>query len=482
MPNGNAEAGLYKRVPRGTALKALNLEHYMDNPLNEDDLNSLGLVHAERSPTKSYQDGGIMVLRSSSLNWTPPQQLAWETARIEIYGAGNILVEPAILVTASSNKAWAVPVGDIRPKFAKIFFDNSSPAIVQVTDLDALAVTTLPAQQGRKKHLAGILAETFSETLDLIEALNQLEALDAENGSFLDPKSSLGSSTKADRQQMPQYEVLSYEDFVRARTTARSHENHVGLFMNGRHDSAANIISGCLNRLIGLVGPDLNAIEDNDIERLNAINFNISEPQELNEQDDGSDPQPGSKQVHGKHFLNLATAHKLQDAVSAFEERCKALKDKEIGTAEIVRLRTLLQIIICHAQPIQGIPQKAQILPIYSPKGYDWPRLVGRLLLQHFSSTRVFQNLRLEQDESEQHRIIEYLAMASWAASAALSAISSDKQAGHMTALLQRLNTSLQVQVQAILSTLEEDKFYYSQVCEKLENRFGPYLGRVKVR
>ena len=51
---------------------------------------------------------------------------------------------------------------------------------MQVTDLDILAVATLPPLRGKKKPLSDILAELMNEDLILIETLNQLEALEIE--------------------------------------------------------------------------------------------------------------------------------------------------------------------------------------------------------------------------------------------------------------------------------------------------------------
>src|SRR3546814_2869258 len=77
----------------------------------------------------------------------------------------------------------------------------------------------------------------------------------------------------------------------------------------------------------------------------------------------------------------------------------------------MVRLRALMQIILSHAQPIAGPYSASQILPVYTADAYDWPRLIGRLLQLHFGASRALQNLAVENDEAEQQRVIEYLAL-----------------------------------------------------------------------
>src|SRR3546814_1577280 len=79
----------------------------------------------------------------------------------------------------------------------------------QVADLDYLAVTTLPPQKGRKKRLMDTLAEAIHEDLALIEALNQLEAIEDEERSSLSiPKAKPHAQEEAARE----YAVLPYEE------------------------------------------------------------------------------------------------------------------------------------------------------------------------------------------------------------------------------------------------------------------------------
>jgi hypothetical protein len=170
----------------------------------------------------------------------------------------------------------------------------------------------------------------------------------------------------------------------------------------------------------------------------------------------------------------------MQEAVQAFEGRCRSLIGKPIGTAELVRLRALLQIILRHAQPIKGTPAPDQILPIHTKDGYDWPRLVGRLLRQHFGTARALQDLRVEQDETEQKRVLEYLAMADWAAKAAAMAAKSHPNAADLRVPLDRLARTLQAQVESILGTVAEDGQYFGEFCAKLDERFADRLGLSK--
>lgn len=170
----------------------------------------------------------------------------------------------------------------------------------------------------------------------------------------------------------------------------------------------------------------------------------------------------------------------MQDAVQAFEGRCRSLIGKPIGTAELVRLRALLQIILSHAQPVRGTAAPAQILPVHTKDGYDWPRLVGRLLKQHFGTARALQSLRVEQDETEQKRVLEYLSMADWAAKEAVLAAKSHPNSANLRVPLDGLAKALQTQVELILGSVEEDRHYFGEMSLRLDERFADSLGIAK--
>ena len=235
--------------------------------------------------------------------------------------------------------------------------------------------------------------------------------------------------------------------------------------------------SAGLNRLIGLVRADFGEAEDKDLQALNAIDFRTTEPVAPADPDRRIETEEDRSKMRATPAQSLATAKKMQEAVTAFEGRCKSLKGKPLGTAELVRLRALLQIILTHSQAVHGDSKPTQILPVDTKDGYDWPRLVGRLLKQHFGTSRALQQLRVEQDEAEQKRVMEYLALADWAAWAAAQAVKANPKATDLRGLLDGLAKSLQAQVLLILGDVAEDKQYFDQLHAKLDERFSARLG-----
>jgi hypothetical protein len=467
---GNAEAGIYKRVTRGSALEALGLSDYADRPFEYHQLARLEETFEEIETTPPSVDGGLLTLQGGKVSWTAPKKMPAAPMSIQLYDRDGEELVP-IDIGGARSAACSITPGSQRPRYGVLTFaNNGTSAPVQVADLDYLAVTTLPPQKGRKKRLMDTLAEALHEDLALIEALNQLEAIeDAERSSRPIPK----AKPQAQEETAREYAVLPYEDFIHARTLANAQGKPFGLYLNSRHDRAVNLVSQCLNQMIGLVGPDLGESEERDIQALSTIDFRTTEPQSEEEAQQNTDTSSGKPRISVAPSQTLATANKFKEAVKAFEKRSEAQADKQISTSELVRLRALMQTILSHAQPLSGSNLSSQVLPVYTAEGHDWPRLIGRLLQQHFRATRALQNLAVESDEAEQQRVIEYLALSNWAAKAAHAAVMKHKKAEPLRLPLERLMKSLIEQTQSILNLVESDRAYFDEMTAQLDERFA---------
>jgi hypothetical protein len=315
----------------------------------------------------------------------------------------------------------------------------------------------------------------MNEDLILIEALNQLEALELEEaGAATNPQPKAFSNPSATSTEQV-HAILPYEDFVRARSSAESQGSQISGSFSGRHDSPANTLNAALNRIIGLVGVDLDADEDRELKAIAAMDFRMTEPAVPIDAAPAKNQEEPAKSAKAKKQA-VATAKKMKEAVDAFEARCRLLKSKSISTAELVRLRALLQILLSHAQPIRGPALPTQVLPIHTKEIYDWPRLIGRLLKQHFGTARALQTLHVAQDEGEQKRVLEYLAMANWAAKAAVNAAASHPKIDNLRGPLESLAKVLEQQVYSITKTVDEDKQYFDELMARLDERFSNRL------
>ena len=472
--NGNAEAGVYKRVARGSALEALGLSNYTDTPFEREQLTQLEETFEESETVAPSVDGGRLTLAGGKLTWTAPKKLPSAPLAVQLYDRdGQALAR--LEISDNNLDTNVVEASRPRPKYGVLAFaDDTLSAPVQVSDLDALAIYTLPPQKGRKKRIIDILAEADHADLTFLESLTQLFAIEEEDSSTHSiPKAKPQAHDDAARE----YAVLPYDEFIRARTLANQQGKPFGLYLNSRHDRAVNLVSCCLNQMIGLVGPDWVESEEKDIQAISTIDFRTTEPQSEEDDKHDSSNSSGSNPQTVAPSQILATAKKFQEAVIAFEKRSKALADKRISTSEMVRLRALMQIILGHAQPLSGSYTASQVLPVYTVDAYDWPRLIGRLLQLHFGASRALQNLAVESDEAEQQRVIEYLALSNWASQAAHSAVMANKKAASLRPPLQRLMVALKTQTEAILALVETDRTYFDELIVQLDERFERRLG-----
>src|SRR3546814_389807 len=157
------------------------------------------------------------------------------------------------------------------------------------------------------------LAEAIHEDLALIEALNQLEAIEDEERSSLSiPKAKPHAQEEAARE----YAVLPYEEFIRARTPVNAKGKPFGLYLNSRHDRAVNLVSQCLNQMIGLVGPDLAESEEKDLQAISAVDFRTTEPQSVEDgQQESGDGSGVSRPRSEEHTSELQSLMRISYAV-----------------------------------------------------------------------------------------------------------------------------------------------------------------------
>jgi hypothetical protein len=250
VPRGNAEAGIYKRVDRDTALEALGLAAYRDAPIQPSSVADMILTPTTSQDQGRFVDGGELTIQSGRLSWSRPSHSPLRIpVSMMLRDRNEVPIGPEIEIAGSDKRSWTLDLDSVRPKSALISFSDATiSAPVQITDLDILAAATLPALRGRKGQLSDTFAEAMNEDLILIEALNQLEALEFAEDAAAEgvlPKTAALAPANAAPQS---YRVLSYEEFVRARTLAHARGGLAGSFLNGRQDSAANSLSRLLKK------------------------------------------------------------------------------------------------------------------------------------------------------------------------------------------------------------------------------------------
>lgn len=105
IPRGNAELGLYKRVERGMALRALKLDGYQQTPLDRDKI--LPRLKATNiNDGSKARDGGAFTLQGHRLDWTPPSPASDRALSLQLYDRDSVEIGDPIQIDVSSQLAW----------------------------------------------------------------------------------------------------------------------------------------------------------------------------------------------------------------------------------------------------------------------------------------------------------------------------------------------------------------------------------------
>lgn len=490
----NSEAGTYSRIERGRALKALGLEAALGSPV---DPSSLPIFVPPESGVEEmkerYRDGGELVRRDDALEWKPPLGTAVQPVSLTLFARNGKQVGEPRVFEGPGKKRWSLSTEGERPHYGVVAFsDETSSAPVPVIDLSLLPRTTESSGGGKRNKIIDSLFDLHLEDLTLFEALAQLEALERHGGEPKKlPRARPVREDEADTgpTERPR---LSYEEFIKRREQLASQGgSDDGSMMASLSDRPADMVSECLNRIIGLVSQ---GELDSEIAALEEHEKAPETPSEGKGDDDGDggdgDP-PGTTSENTTVTTSLVRpaksrtvqaailqaqrdhAEKIKKAVDAYEEHCRSLSEKPVDTAELVRLRVLLQVVLRYAKPAEGEALQHQVLSVYDSNMMGWPRLVGRLLVQHFGRSQLIKRLELVGDDAEQKRIVEYLATSTWAAKAALFALKDVRQAGPVKTALGKILTDLQLLSRGFTNSDESDRSYFETILSRLDENFG---------
>jgi hypothetical protein len=476
VSRGNAELGIYKRVDRGTALQALNLAGYRDLPIKPSEM-PLRVAANDASGASPVQDGGILTMIGERLHWTPPNQIPVEPEKLLLFDRDGNELQPPLAMPRSGARSLVLPDLVTRPRTARIRFGDIWSAPTIIVDIDELVLRSMPPHRGKKRRIMDYLDKTDFEDLEILQAINELEALDIEEESSRNERVISLPTQADDEDDAKEHRLLSYKDFVEARERARLGDDYQATRRIGaRYDRATDLVSQCLNRLVGLVGRNLSSDEEEDLRRQAEIDLRGSEPITIEDQEG---PVPNHRALPTEQQTvrqqAKATAKKIDDAIRAFEQRTKAMANQRITTAELVRLRTLLQIVLAYAEPADRQRNERTVLPITGESG-DWPRLLGRLLMQHFRTARALQMLDVEPDENEHQRVLEYLAVAYFAARIALAGARQSGSKNSLIAPIEKLAADVATQVRAVVNLQESEIAKTDEIIFRLNARFASRL------
>jgi hypothetical protein len=474
ISRGNAEAGIYKRIPKREALATLDLENYEDNPLEVSELPKQEERQHEESTSTNIIDGGDFKLRGRDLFWQPPSNQMFSAAEIRLFDRN--VDDPSQILPVKSNKdvLWEID-SENPPMIAQVIGQDgirSAPSLI--VNLNVLDSKTSPVIRGRKGRIINDLEQLDQEHLIFYDVLNELVTLDLSEQKEKLYAVTSGSKTPLSDSTVQSPKILPYEAFIEARNRLNRQQKFNLTLYSSRGESSVSIINAFLNRLVGLVSEDLSEKEEQDFQKDLEKDLSITE---LENEEDETKQITESQEVRESKPMRrvhaVATARKLKEAVQTFEKRTKTLKGTRITTIELVRLRALLQIVLASAMPISGSSKEHQVLPLSSKESFEWPRLIGRLLRQHFGTIRTLQSLDVEENESEHFLVLDYLAMARVASHLAIKGSKASPSLVPIQKALIEIATHLDIQIRMYVSINNTDLARLNELEGMLSERFS---------
>lgn len=383
----NVEAALYKRMPPGAALGALELERALEvSPVDESEI--ADYERAEEIPLEeaAARQPGRFQLVGLQLSWSPSAVFDVAEAMVELLDAKQellVLLSPTGGLGARTfTLELAVP-----PRFGRVHRVGHVSAVAVVHIDQALMDNLRPAKNKQIKDGLELLDGGDIEGLYLYEALDLIDA----GESKLSRRAAAGGRVRGARNQGLETPLMTYDEFMRARERAGEQVRDLAS-SNSLASSHANEVRALLNALIGIDDGQLQ-IEEVDIgagEMPLGMGDEIANGEAALEEGLEIDrpeavPQPANAPAPLAVTRAADTEKAILNSVSKFTARIKkAAGERDLTTRDLLRIRLLLTVIL--ASGSKKLVRRSNIAPGERPPvlvargDVSWPRLAGRVL------------------------------------------------------------------------------------------------------
>ena len=397
----NHEACLYKRLPAGQTLDALDLASLIDKSTAVDTKTwePAAAADDELAASDVRPAPGRFECHLDILSWHPPGGTAPAGATLELLNLERQVLDYDLvsLPGASKNEVrYRLPAGVTRPAFARI--RHSDGAVSGLAIVSLVDVIRQEAREQRSKsaeQAAMRLADETEAELMILDVFDALEAAEARLNREPEPASFSGRRKKADDKGAEQFRTLDYESFIAGR---RPPEISATLFANSLAGSELSLVRNFLNRIIGLGGVAEDASEDED-QLASAFNLGdeTSDPDAAMAAagETGMDPSQHAVDEEAKRERQRMAAQRkasraqIVQAASQFVKKIGLRKQAgALTTLDILRLRALLMIVVAagHDRPASAADIETSSLQVLPREGAEdsWPRVIGRILFGLF--------------------------------------------------------------------------------------------------
>ena len=371
----NAEASVYRRVPRGAATAALDLDRWLAaEPFALADLPEP--IDTTPIPLAEMQAGGAgsFEIEGGRLAWRRPAGRWGEGVVALTTASGEPIVEIEVARFTTNGDQLSVWVGED---------DVEKTAFAQIRSaggdsLRGFVVNRAALRSRRREFAGGSVAKALSAFDDgndlhlwMHQAFDELSRADVEEdgGSEVDwtrPRA------RPEEGAAPEIRFMTYEEFMSARSARQGR--------GGRRDSAVagthfDSVRALLNRLSGYTPDVAGGLDDGDDGSWMELGDETGELVDAPERQQASAPD-------GPRVRPAPDMAAYDRAVKTYTDGLAA-EHRSLGARDVLRLRLWITLILrearCAAAP-NGMPA------VSDEKG--WPRLIIRLVSAFFWGKR----------------------------------------------------------------------------------------------
>ena len=369
----NAEACIYRRLPRGTATASLGMDGWLAaEPFPVSDLPEP--VDTTPIPLDEMHAGGVGEFEAEGgrLTWRRPPG-RWSEGTVTLTSAaGDVVAEIEVAGFSAEGERLTAWVGESalgEAAFARIRSGNAESLCGYVVHRAVLRARRRESVGGSVGKVLAAFDEAAEMQLRMLQAFDELARVDAEEAYEPDAAARSGArGMPAAPAEASDVRFMTYEEFLGARSTRKGHGGRSDSSVSGTHFDSVRAL---LNRLSSV---------EQRVPRAGGPQDDVSWMELGDETGELGDAEQAVK-------VEEAVARPVRSApdMLAYDRAVRTYVDglaaegRKIGPRDVLRLRLWIALVLwearCPAAP-KGMPAVAD------EKG--WPRLVVRLVSAFF--------------------------------------------------------------------------------------------------
>ena len=477
----NAEAGIYRRLPKKTALKKMGLKGCFNSRVKIKDLPDYEVASGDTETLSAFRDGGALFLNAEKLFWHPPKNETTKIAKV-LLGSDNMLEPDGLirLIRDSEGDSWSGVV----PAFLRaetsgiiIFDDGGKSSPVPICNMKVLPFKARPMAKKKVQNQLALLDTFEIEDLEIIDILYRLEKFEVE-----ETLSRRSFSKPADRTTKEEgavdYRPMTYQEFLSGRILGKQQTSGSGESVFS--DRYVSEVSRALNRILGIVGSDATELMDEE-----NSNFDPTEPNPDNIPDPDGLPGPPSSlskkpvslEKKTRWVVNRNTSDKVVSATGRLIERFSDKKRRATTLQELIHLRAMIQVILAFAIPAKNSKTSHRCLPPAdaSDTPAEWPRMIGRILVAFYGKgPDLLEGFLLpETTDAIPFEVVDFMASIEVAAHLAEQCASNFQETQFIAKHLSALTSKISLNAKMSIHKFPDSSTRHALIRVEMMKRFG---------